>query len=157
MATDSIGAFLMGLDCEASTLPLPDGGTCDNYLHLLHQNGMGTNQLNEIEVLGDGAGLITSVPPDRAIRQPAGFQLSPNFPNPFNPSTRIIFFVPTAETVSVKVYSITGQEIETLVEGAVPAGKHDLNWDATGLASGVYLCRMQAGEFSETIRMVYQK
>ena len=157
VATDSIGAHLMGLNCEATSLPLPGGGTCDNYLNLLHKNGVGTNQLNEIEILGDGAGLITSVRPGNTIRQPGGFQLSPNFPNPFNPSTRIIFYVPTAEHVSIRVFTITGGHIETLVEGDVPAGEHDLNWDATGLASGVYICRMQAGAFSQTIKMVYQK
>jgi hypothetical protein len=59
--------------------------------------------------------------------------------------------------VNIKVFTITGQHIETLVEGAVPAGEHDLNWDATGLASGVYICRMQAGDISRTIKMVYQK
>jgi uncharacterized protein (DUF362 family) len=157
VATDSIGAYLMGLDCEATTLPLPGGGTCDNYLHLLNQKGVGTNQLSEIEVLGDGANLITSVRPENNIKQPNDFQLCPNFPNPFNPSTRIIFFLPRTEHVSIKVYSITGQEIETLVEGVVPAGEHDLNWSATGLASGMYICRMQAENFSETIKMIYAK
>lgn len=157
VATDSIGAYLMGLNCEATSLPLPGGGTCDNYLYLLNKSGVGTNQLNEIEILGDGAGLITSVRPDNTIKQPSGFQLYPNFPNPFNPSTRIIFYLPTAEHVSIRVFAITGQQIETLVEGVVPAGEHDLNWDATGLASGVYICRMQAGDFSKTTKMVYQK
>jgi uncharacterized protein (DUF362 family) len=157
VATDSIGAYLMGLDCEAATLPLPGGGTCDNYLSLLNNKGVGTNQLNAIEVLGDGASLITSVRPSHTIKQPTGFQLCPNFPNPFNPSTRIIFYMPKSEHVSVKVFSLTGQEIETLVEGVVPAGEHDLKWSATGLASGVYICRMQAAEYSETIKMVYEK
>jgi uncharacterized protein (DUF362 family) len=157
VSTDSIGAFLMGLDCEAKTLPLPGGGTCDNYLYLLNQNGVGTNQVGSIEILGDGAGLITSVPPAHIVTPPAGFQLCSNFPNPFNPSTRIVFYVPAAEHVSLKVYTITGQEIETLVEGVVPSGEHDLNWDASGLASGVYICRMRAGAYVHAIKMVYQK
>jgi uncharacterized protein (DUF362 family) len=157
VATDSIGAYLMGLDCQATTLPLPGGGTCDNYLYLLNNSGVGTNQLNEIEVLGDGASLITSVQPKNEIRKPTGFQLCPNFPNPFNPSTRIIFYMPKAEHVSIKIFAITGQEIETLVEGVVPAGEHDLNWSATGLASGMYICRMQAQNYSETIKMIYEK
>ncbi len=157
VATDSIGAYLMGLDCEATTLPLPGGGACDNYLYLLNKDSIGTNQLSEIEVLGDGANLITSVRPNNEIRQPNGFQLLPNFPNPFNPSTRIIFYMPKAEHVTIKVFSITGQEIETLVEGIVPAGQHDLNWSATGLASGVYVCRMQAENYAESIKMIYEK
>ena len=157
VATDSIGAYLMGLDCEAATFPLPGGGTCDNYLHLLNAKGAGTNQLSAIEILGDGAHLITSVRPENNIKQPNDFQLCPNYPNPFNPSTRIIFFLPRTEHVSIKVYSITGQEIETLVDGIVPAGEHNLNWSATGLSSGMYLCRMDAPHFSETIKMMYTK
>jgi hypothetical protein len=101
--------------------------------------------------------LITSIRPDNSVQQPGGFRLCPNFPNPFNPSTRIVFFLPVEEHISVKVFAVTGQELETLVEGVVPAGEHDLNWDATGLASGMYLCRLQAGAFVQTIRMVYQK
>ena len=157
VATDSIGAFLMGLDCEAATLPLPGGGVCDNYLYLLNRKGVGTNQLSAIEVLGDGASLITAVRPTHSITQPTGFQLRPNFPNPFNPSTRIIFYMQKTAKVSLKVYSITGQEIETLVDGIVPAGEHDLNWSAAGLASGVYICRMETNDYAETIKMVFEK
>lgn len=52
---------------------------------------------------------------------------------------------------------VTGREIETLVEGEVPSGEHRLQWSAAGLASGVYLCRMQSAGFSETIKMLYEK
>jgi hypothetical protein len=164
VATDSIGAYLMGLDCEAKSLQLPDGKTiCDNYLYLLHTKGIGTNQLKEIEILGDGASLITSVKPISQTKPPSDFRLSPNFPNPFNPSTTIIFYVPRDERVTLKVFDVAGREVETLVEGAVPAGEHRLDWNATGLASGVYLCRMiagspaQADRSTQTIKMVYEK
>jgi uncharacterized protein (DUF362 family) len=165
VATDSIGANIMGLDCEAKTLQLPgpltDGTTtvtvCDNYLDLLNTKGVGTNQLKQIQILGDGANLITSVRPNVETKQPADFKLCANFPNPFNPSTMIIFYLPRTEFVTVKVYDVTGRAIETLVEGSVPEGEHRLQWSATGLASGIYICRMQAGSFSETIKMVYQK
>ncbi len=165
VATDSIGAYLMGLDCEAKTLPLPlpltDGSvtvaTCDNYLDLLNTKGVGTNQLNEIQVLGDGANLITSVRPNIEVKQPADFQLCANYPNPFNPATMIVFYLPRNENVTLKVFDVTGRAIETLVDGMVPAGEHRLQWSATGLASGVYICRMQAGNFSDSIKMVYEK
>ncbi len=165
VATDSIGAYIMGLDCEAKTLPLPakmtDGTatstTTDNYLYLLNAKGVGTNQLKEINIIGDGANLITSVRPNIDTTQPADFKLCANFPNPFNPSTIIVFYLPQNEHVSLKVFDVTGRAIETLVEGEVPAGEHRLHWSATGLASGVYICRMQAGNFSETIKMLYQK
>ncbi len=165
VATDSIGAHLMGLDCEAKTLPLPlsltDGSvtvtSCDNYLDLLHTKGVGTNQLSEIQVIGDGANLITSVRPNPEVKQPSDFKLCANYPNPFNPSTMIVFYLPRKEFVTLKVFDVTGSSVETIVEGEVPAGEHRLQWNATGLASGVYICRMQAGNFSETTKMVYQK
>jgi uncharacterized protein (DUF362 family) len=162
VATDSIGAYLMGLECEAEKLQLPgDNGygdtECDNYLNLLHTKGIGTNQLNEINVVGDGKDLITSVRPDVSSQKPEKFKLCANYPNPFNPSTMIVFYLPRNEYVTLKVYDITGRVIETLIEGEVPAGEHRLQWSAEGLASGVYLCRMKTKDFSETIKMLYQK
>jgi uncharacterized protein (DUF362 family) len=162
ISTDSIGAHLMGLNCEAQKLQLPAqnsyGDTeCDNYLDLLHNRGIGTNQLNEIEIVGDGKNLITSVQPDVNSQTPESFKLCANYPNPFNPSTMIVFYNPKNDFVKLKVYDITGREIETLIDGVVPAGEHRLQWSAAGLASGVYLCRMESKEFSETIKMIYQK
>ena len=162
VATDSIGACLMGLNCEAKKLQLPAksdyGDTeCDNYLDLLHTKGVGTNRLNEINIVGDGKSLITSVLQNVDSQKPVNFKLCANFPNPFNPSTMIVFYLPRNEHVTLKVYDITGREIETLIAGEVPAGEHRLQWTAGGLASGVYLCRMGTKDFSETIKMIYQK
>lgn len=165
VATDSIAANIMGLNPEASTLPLPapmtDGNatssTTDNYLYILNSKGRGTNQLSEIQLVGNGKSLVTAVQQNPQAAQPSNFQLCSNFPNPFNPATMIVFYLPKTEYVTLKVYDMTGREIETLVDGSVPAGEHRLHWDATGLASGVYICRMQAKEFSETIKMVYMK
>ncbi len=157
VATDSVAAYFMGNDPEAAKIDLPDGGQCDNYLELLHQKGIGTNQMSEIEIVGDGASLITPVKPRYEAVRPTGFRLCQNYPNPFNPSTRITFVVPSSERVSIKIYNIAGQEIETLVDGVVPAGSHTLRWAANGLASGVYLCRMQSGQFAQTTKMIYEK
>ena len=164
VATDSIGANIMGLNPEAKTLPLPaqltDGTasslTTDNYLDLLNTKGVGTNQLAQIKLVGDGANLVTSVRPVEA-KLPTDFQLCANFPNPFNPSTIITFYLPRSEHVSLKVYDVVGREIETLVDGEVPAGEHRLHWSASGLSSGVYFCKMQAMNFAESIKMLYQK
>jgi uncharacterized protein (DUF362 family) len=163
VATDSVGAYLMGLDCEAQKLQLPAensyGDTeCDNYLDLLHSKGIGTNKLSEIEVVGDGANLVaTDVQPNLKRQIPANFKLCANYPNPFNPSTMIVFYLPKSERVTLKVYDIVGREVETLIQGEVPSGEHRLQWSAQGLASGVYLCRLEADRFSETIKMIYQK
>jgi uncharacterized protein (DUF362 family) len=162
VATDSVGAYLMGLDSEAAKLQLPgDNGygdtECDNYLNLLYTKGIGTNQLNEINIVGDGAGLVTEVQPNMKKQIPENFKLCANFPNPFNPSTMIVFYLPRNEYLTLKIYDIVGREIETLINGEIPAGEHRLQWSARGLASGVYLCRMESRDFSETIKMVYQK
>jgi len=162
VATDSIGAKLMGLDPEATKLPLPAKTTygdteCDNYMNLLNTKGIGTNQLSQIQIVGDGSSLFTSVSQNPRAQQPTGFQLCSNYPNPFNPSTMIVFYAPSSEFVTLKVYDITGREIETLITGVVPSGEHRLQWSATGLPSGVYLCRMEARGFAQSIKMIYQK
>ncbi len=165
VATDSIAANIMGLNPAAKSLPLPaplQDGTAtssitDNYLYMLNEKGVGTNNLSEIKLVGDGTGMITSVRQNVKAAQPSKFQLCSNYPNPFNPSTMIVFYLPRTEYVTLKIYNITGREIETLIEGEVPAGEHRLQWSAQGLASGVYLCRMQTKDFSDTIKMIFQK
>ncbi len=172
VATDSVGAKIMGLDPGAKSLPLPlpltDGTSTssitDNYLYLLNGKGVGTNQLDEIQLIGDGTDLVTAIRQVSEAVSPSNFELCANFPNPFNPSTIIVFYLPRNEYITVKIYDITGREIETLIDGEVPAGEHRLQWSAEGLASGVYLCRMAAGSrsgegktFSQTIKMLYEK
>jgi hypothetical protein len=109
---------------------------------------------------GDGIELYTgsgTYVADNKDDRPEGYELSQNFPNPFNPSTTISYFLPMEEYVTIKVYNITGQEVETLVSGRISSGQHQVNWTARNLASGVYLCRMQAGKYSYTKKLVYQK
>ncbi|MBI3765096.1 MAG: T9SS type A sorting domain-containing protein [Ignavibacteriales bacterium] len=66
-----------------------------------------------------------------------------NYPNPFNPTTRIQFELPAANAVTLKVYDLLGQEVATLMEGApLTEGKHDVVFDGQGLSSGVYLYRI---------------
>jgi acetyl esterase/lipase len=87
----------------------------------------------------------------------AEFSVSQNYPNPFNPSTSIRFYLSSPENVTVKVFDIAGQEIETLMCAEVPAGQHELCWSAENCASGVYICSLQAGEFHRSEKMVCQR
>lgn len=73
---------------------------------------------------------------------PKVFALEQNFPNPFNPSTVISFSLPRQGMVSVKVFNILGQEVETLVDGPLSAGAHTVTWNADRQASGVYFYRL---------------
>jgi len=77
-----------------------------------------------------------------------GFELMPAYPNPFNPSTQIGFTVETQDLASphvrLAIFDILGREVAVLVDGAMPAGSHSVTFDASGLASGVYLVRLEA-------------
>jgi len=74
------------------------------------------------------------------------FILMQNFPNPFNPSTTISFNIPTPLFVSLKVFDCIGKEVATISSGVMPAGRHNINWNAAELPSGVYFYRIQAGD-----------
>jgi hypothetical protein len=78
------------------------------------------------------------------IGVPSKFQLSPNYPNPFNPVTKIDYELPLDSKVSIKVFDITGKEISTLVNGTQKAGSYTLTFNGSNLSSGIYFCIMQA-------------
>ena len=85
------------------------------------------------------------------------FKLNQNYPNPFNPSTTIEFNLPKSSEVSLKVYNILGEEVATLLSASLLSGSHSVEWDVSNLASGVYLYRLQAGDYVETRKMVVMK
>ncbi|MCW8804581.1 MAG: YCF48-related protein, partial [Ignavibacteriaceae bacterium] len=90
------------------------------------------------------------------------FCLEQNYPNPFNPSTRIKFTVLSVGTrdrvsVQLKVYDVLGNEIATLVNEEKPAGTYEVEFNATGLPSGIYFYQLKAGEFTQTKKMTYLK
>ncbi len=85
---------------------------------------------------------------------PAMFRLLQNFPNPFNPSTTIKYELPRTSHVSLTVYDILGREVSVLVNERMNAGVHEVKFDGSKIASGVYLYRMQAGRYVETKRLL---
>ncbi|HEX5133401.1 MAG TPA: T9SS type A sorting domain-containing protein, partial [Candidatus Krumholzibacteria bacterium] len=88
---------------------------------------------------------------------PTAFALGQNAPNPFNPTTQIRFALPAQSRVLLVVYNVAGQKVATLIDDTAPAGYHTVELDATGLASGVYFYRLDAGSFSQTRKMVLLK
>jgi len=90
---------------------------------------------------------------------PDAFSLEPNYPNPFNAETVIGYALPREAHVEVAIYNVAGQRVRTLVDGIRPAGHHRVRWDGAGedgraLASGLYVCRMRAGGFTGTRKMI---
>jgi len=100
---------------------------------------------------------ITSIQDEDLAGLPAGFSLSQNYPNPFNPETVIRFSLPEAGFVKGVVYDILGREVATLLKSDMTAGNHQVKFDATGIASGVYVFRLEAGKYSSAIKMVVGK
>jgi len=88
---------------------------------------------------------------------PTEFALEQNYPNPFNPTTIIKYQIPELSFVTLKVYDVLGGEVATLVNEEKPVGNYKVEFDATGLPSGVYFYRLKAGSFIETKKMVLMK
>ena len=79
------------------------------------------------------------------LPRPGELVLSPNYPNPFNPSTKISFTLPSNTFVAAKMFDALGREVETLASGNFEAGTYTREWNADKSASGVYFCGLQAG------------
>jgi hypothetical protein len=122
----------------------------------------GTQQGNTIIESGFLANLILRDPSTKVDEKkdetiPSTYELEQNYPNPFNPSTTIAFALPKPSEVTLKIFDASGREVATLVEGNLPAGKHEVVLDASPYSSGVYFYRFQAGEFSQIRRLVFVK
>ena len=77
-----------------------------------------------------------------------------NYPNPFNPSTQIIFSLPESEHVFLEVYNTLGQNIRTLINRHMPAGSHNVMFNANTLPSGIYYYRIHAGKYTRVKKML---
>ncbi|MFO7525912.1 MAG: PQQ-dependent sugar dehydrogenase [Ignavibacteriaceae bacterium] len=86
--------------------------------------------------------------------QPLDYELLQNYPNPFNPSTTISWQSPVDSWQTLKIYDLLGREIATLVDEEKPAGTYEINFDASGLPSGIYFYKIQLGNFIETKKMI---
>jgi len=85
---------------------------------------------------------------------PSGFSLAQNYPNPFNPTTTVRYVLPQKSRVTITVYTMLGQTVATLVDGLEEAGAHEVRFDARGVASGTYICRLHAGANAAAVKMV---
>jgi len=101
--------------------------------------------------------LITSAVERSNNSVPNQFELLQNFPNPFNPTTKIIYSIPLSSKVEIKVFSLQGNKIETLVNEEKVAGIYEITWNAKNLSSGIYFCNLRSENYTNTIMMLLIK
>jgi hypothetical protein len=171
-----LGALLMNIvshKCEKRAIATKDGKTywdvavhASNLLSdtdasndaLALEIASAANEGREIE-----QGIVPSVDGTTDVEDvvdaqlPGSFALLGNFPNPFNPQTMIRYQLAAAANVEVSVYDMLGREVSVLVNKQQEPGQYTVTFDGTGLPSGMYLCRLTAGQFSDTKKMLLTK
>lgn len=146
-----------------------NGGTDDftfptvsaRYVEIwITQNNSSSERVNEFEVYAGASTMVkeqSTAAAEASGEIPDVVTLAPNFPNPFNPTTQISYSLPSTMHTMLKIYSISGQEVATLVNEVRAAGTHTVTFDASRLTSGVYFSVLQAGEVRQVRRLVFMK
>ena len=130
---ESFGVFVALANGAVVQLPKVLGKEADDYMN---------------KILGESGEIVE-------VKE---YNLDQNYPNPFNPSTRIAFSIPNNANVTLKVYDILGTEIAELISNEQKsAGRYEVNFDASNLASGTYIYKLQAGDFVQTKKMILLK
>ena len=118
----------------------------------------GGNQSSVLRADAVKIGMVDeSLAADDNDTSPKEYQLSQNYPNPFNPLTVINYQVPKEGMVTIKIYNVLGKEIATLVNEYKKSGRYHTEFNGSGIASGVYIYRIQAGEYTASRKMVLLK
>jgi hypothetical protein len=102
-----------------------------------------------------GTRMVTGV--EESLSNPTEYELYQNFPNPFNPTTSVSFYLPSGGYVTLRVYNVLGIEVASLFEGRMSSGTHSVVWDAQDVPSGIYVYRLTAGSFTAVKKMVLMK
>ncbi|MFZ4591017.1 MAG: YCF48-related protein [Ignavibacteria bacterium] len=160
---DSVTVLLGGVfgEFRKST----DGGSSFTNVPFLSQNGITTMSfINPMTgwVMGQGGMIVKTSDlmtgnSEITSQTPGSFALSQNYPNPFNPSTVIRFELSVVSDVRIKVYDVTGREVQTLVNEKLQPGVYEKTFDGSKLTSGVYFYKITANDISETRRMLLIK
>jgi len=110
-------------------------------------------------VVGRAGAILKYTNPNGTTIEPVAdeYILANNYPNPFNPVTTIEFYVPKTLQANVKIYNILGQEVANIYDHIVYKGFHSIEWDASGIVSGIYFCRISTPKSSKTIKITFVK
>lgn len=151
----------------ASFGPLTFNPGDSQYIFLKFSVGHGTNRLNSVTILKNILNSAPYVEPTDVTHSilspvPADYSLMQNYPNPFNPVTSVEFTTPRRGRVTLEIFNVLGQRIRTLLDDDLPAGHHRVTFDGRDedgreLASGIYLYRIQAGDYAQSRRMALIK
>jgi uncharacterized protein YdeI (BOF family) len=173
-----VGAFKMGVNGQdneagfgadhnvrindANKIDIVFGGfvRADTVYDVLYDEYILATESGPVVVRRGGSGddgVIVSNEQEEVLSTPQEFTLSQNYPNPFNPTTNINFTLPQATNVTLTVYNVLGQQVARLVNGRLNAGQHTAQFDASNLASGMYLYRIEAGTFTQNKKMMLIK
>jgi Secretion system C-terminal sorting domain len=132
------------------TVPLTPFAGQNIYLAFQHTDVDGHGLiLDSVTVFGNPP---TGIDPVSNII-PTKFELYQNYPNPFNPVTKIDFDIPKTGFTSLRVYDVTGAVVKTIVSEELGAGKYSMNFDASGLSSGIYYYRLESNGIVKTLKM----
>jgi chitinase len=110
-----------------------------------------------LNVIGREFGLVSDVLPPADAGLPTDYGLEQNYPNPFNPTTVVTYELPAASDVKLVVYDLLGREVAVLVNERKAPGNYEVQFNASGLSSGVFLYRLTAGDFGQTRKMALVK
>ena len=160
MERDDYTGFVRGPDAGYQ-LKMPHAGNEWTAARFLDGEWRGTAVEGEMIVLElAGAGTL-ELGSDQHVEaqkgaqpRPERYALHPNAPNPFNPTTKIRFDLPTSSLVRLTVYNVLGQEVARLVERQMPPGQHEVEWDATGYRSGLYFYALKADSYRAQRKMI---
>jgi hypothetical protein len=178
-STSAIGGALVRINHAGVQLGAPVATNMDvlysdknDVLTVVVYNGTieaGNHTLFTVPVIGSGAMTFGDVDVSDNIGHtlnaqtkigdalPTAFSVAQNYPNPFNVKTAISFALPTSENVTVTIYNVAGQVVQTINAGQMNAGVNSVIWDASKVGSGVYLYKVVAGEFSKTMKATLLK
>ncbi|MDH4071431.1 MAG: T9SS type A sorting domain-containing protein [Ignavibacteria bacterium] len=162
--TDGSGMVTIVGDADVDGLAI-DGGYdrvywIDYYLNKIMRVDIDGSNEEDVAV---GLGILTRLDTDynpaavhvgQEAPLPGAFALSQNYPNPFNPGTIIGYHLPERSHVILTVYDLLGREVATLVDRVQEAGYREVQWNAAGVATGVYIYRLEAGSFADVRRLL---
>ncbi len=150
-ATTAAGLIQADYNIPMHTMPPPDSYSEDKVSRFTPVNRLLIRHGETIALVSPSTAV------DDFSETPLDFKLYQSYPNPFNPSTKISYSIPTSSFVTLKVFDINGSEIATLVEEQMPAGNYIREWSSDNITSGVYFYRLQTGTFTDTKKFVLLK